>query len=47
MLAEMYVCAMTEFDGNLTPEMQDLYSRITDVFSYTDNNGRVMVVQIQ
>lgn len=41
MLAEMYVCAMTEFDGNLTTEMQDLYSRITDVFSYTDNNGNV------
>lgn len=40
-LADLYACAITEFDGNFTPEMLDLYNNITNTFGSKGQNGQL------
>ena len=40
-LADLYACAITEFDGNFTPEMLNLYNNITNIFGSKGQNGQL------
>jgi hypothetical protein len=40
-LADLYACAITEFDGNFTPEMLNLYNNITNTFGSKGQNGQL------
>lgn len=40
-LADLYACAITEFDGNFTPEMLTLYNNITNTFGSKGQNGQL------
>lgn len=37
-LAELYACAITDFDGKFTPEMEELYSKIANAYLYNGQN---------
>lgn len=40
-LADLYACAITEFDGNFSPEMLNLYNNITNTFGSKGQNGQL------
>lgn len=39
MLADLYACAMTEFGGNFTPEMDKLYAAISETYGIKGNKS--------